>query len=92
MPIDVTYSQARSSLASLWDEATQNREEIIMHRRGKEDVSLIPTAELRSLQETLHLLSSPRNAARLISAIMRSEQGTVEAQTIEQLREEVGLA
>ncbi len=92
MPIDVTYSQARASLASLWDEATDNREEIIMHRRGKEDVSLIPTAELRSLLETLHLLSSPRNAARLISAIMRSEQGTVEAQTIEQLREEVGLA
>jgi antitoxin YefM len=92
MATEVTYSQARSALASLWDEVTENREEITMHRRGKEDVSLIPTAELRSLQETLHLLSSPRNAARLLAAIERSEQGTVEPQTIEQLRQEVGLA
>jgi antitoxin YefM len=91
MPVDVTYSKARSSLASLWDEAVDNREEIIMHRRGKESVSLIPTAELRSLQETLHLLRSPRNAARLLAAIRRSEEGLVEAQTIDELRKEVGL-
>lgn len=91
MSVDVTYSKARSSLASLWDEAVDNREEIIMHRRGKESVSLIPTAELRSLQETLHLLSSPRNAARLLAAIARSEQNVVEPQTIDELRKEVGL-
>ncbi len=91
MPVEVTYSKARSSLASLWDEAVDNREEIIMHRRGKESVSLIPTAELRSLQETLHLLRSPRNAARLRAALERSEQGVVEPQTIGELRKEVGL-
>lgn len=91
MSVDVTYSKARSSLASLWDEAVDNREEIIMHRRGRESISLIPTAELRSLQETLHLLRSPRNASRLLAAIDRSEQDVVEPQTIDDLRREVGL-
>ena len=92
MANDISYSQARSSLASIWDEIIENREEVVLHRRGKEDISLIPTAELRSLRETLHLLRSPRNAARLLAAIDRSEQGVVEPKSIEQLSAEVGLA
>lgn len=41
MAIQTTYSQARARLAALCDEVTANREVVIIHRRGAEDVALI---------------------------------------------------
>lgn len=37
--------------------------------------SPLPARELRSLKETVHLLRSPRNAARLLRALARSRAG-----------------
>jgi antitoxin YefM len=67
-----TYSYARENLAKLWNEVEESREEIILTRRGHEDVALLPARELRSLQETAHLLRSPQNAIRLLHALARS--------------------
>jgi antitoxin YefM len=67
-----SYSYARENLARLWDEVEDSREEIILTRRGHEDLALLPARELRSLQETAHLLRSPRNATRLLRALARS--------------------
>jgi antitoxin YefM len=53
MAIQTTYSQARARLAALCDEVTANREVVIIHRRGAEDVALISAPELSSLMETL---------------------------------------
>jgi antitoxin YefM len=79
-------------LASLLDEVTQNNEIVIIRRRGAEDVALISAAELTSLQETAHLLRSPRNAERLLRAPARAETGTGMPQTLKALRRETGLA
>ena len=92
MTIQTSYSDARVRLASLLDEVTQNNEVVIIRRRGAEDVALISAAELTSLQETAHLLRSPRNAERLLRALARAETGDGTPQTIEELRREVGLA
>jgi antitoxin YefM len=46
---------------------------------------------LDSLVETAHLLRSPKNAARLLSALRRALARKGKAQTVEQLREELGL-
>lgn len=72
MPIHVTQTQARASLAALCDAATQDGETVIIRRRGAEDVALVSAAELRSLEETAHLLRSPRNAERLLRALLRA--------------------
>ena len=72
MAIDVTYTEARANLARLWDEAVDNREPIIIRRRGKEDMAMLPADELAGLMETAHLLRSPRNAERLLSALARA--------------------
>lgn len=72
MPIRVTYTQARASLAALCDATAQGHETVIIHRRGAEDVALVSAAELRSLEETAHLLRSPRNAERLLRALLRA--------------------
>ena len=91
MPIQTTYSQARANLASLWDEVVQNREMVIIRRRGTEDVVLISADELAGLLETAHLLRSPKNAEWLLRALARAERGKGTPQTVGELREEVGL-
>jgi antitoxin YefM len=72
MPTGTTFSYARAYLAALCDQVVSSREPVIIHRRGAEDVALIDVAELRSLTETAHLLRSPKNAQRLITAIVRA--------------------
>ncbi|OGQ90021.1 MAG: prevent-host-death protein [Deltaproteobacteria bacterium RIFOXYC2_FULL_48_10] len=91
MAIQTTYTHARASLASLLDEVTQNREIVIIQRRGSEDVAMISADELAGVLETAHLLKSPKNAERLLTALDRVRKGSGSAQTIEDLRDEVGF-
>ena len=91
MAIETTYTKARANLATLCNEVTTNQEVVIIHRRGAEDVALISATELSSLLETAHLLRSPKNAKRLLTALTRAQQRTVAPQSVESLRREVGL-
>ncbi len=45
MPIQTTYTNARSQFAKLWDEVINNQEVVIIKRRGAEDVALIGKPE-----------------------------------------------
>lgn len=91
MTIQTTYTQARAQLAALLDQVTQDREIIIIQRRGSDDVALIAADELAGLLETSHLLRSPANAERLLNALNRVRQREGTTQSIEQLRREVQL-
>jgi antitoxin YefM len=91
MAIQTTYTHARARLASLIDEVTQNREVVIIQRRGREDVAMIAADELSGLLETAHLLRSPANAARLTAALERVREKAGISQSIDDLRREVGL-
>ena len=91
MAIQTTYSQARENLSSLLDQVTQDQETVIISRRGHEDVAMVSAAELASLLETAHLLRSPENARRLVKALQRAQAKTGKPQTLNQLREELGL-
>ncbi len=91
MTIQTTYTHARARLASLIDEVSKNREVVIIQRRGSEDVAMIAADELAGILETAHLLRSPANAERLLSALKRVRKGTGTPQTIDELRDEVGV-
>jgi antitoxin YefM len=91
MAIQTTYTLARARLASLLDEVTKNREVVIIQRRGSEDVAMITADELAGILETAHLLRSPNNAKRLLTALDRVRKGSGTPQTIDELRKEVGL-
>ncbi len=91
MAIQTTYTQARAGLASLLDEVTKNREVVIIQRRGCEDVAMITANELTGVLETAHLLRSPKNAKRLLTALDRVREGSGSSQTIDDLRNEVGI-
>lgn len=91
MATETTYTKARAHLAALCDKAASTHEPIIIHRRGAEDVALVSAAELRGLTETAHLLRSPKNAQRLIAALVRARERELPAETIDTLRREFGL-
>lgn len=91
MTIHTTYTQARDGLAGFLDQVTHNREVVVIHRRGEEDVALISAAELESLTETAYLLRSPANAERLLSALGRALKNEEKSLSTDELRREVGL-
>ena len=91
MVLETTYTSARANLAKLCHRVAADRDVVRITRRGGNDVVLISADELSGLLETAHLLRSPKNAARLLAALerVRADEGT--PQTLEELREEVGL-
>jgi antitoxin YefM len=91
MAIQTTYTQARANLAKLLDEVTQNQEVVVISRRKAEDVAMISASELRSILEIHHLLRSPNNAERLLTALSRAQSEKLPAQSVENLKQEVGL-
>ena len=91
MPIQTTYTSARANLAKLFDEVTENQEIVIINRRGANDVALIAAEELSSLMETAHLLRSPKNVQRLLTALKRAKSKTLRPRTVASLRKELGL-
>lgn len=91
MTLQTSYTHARAHLASLMNEVTKNREVVVIRRRDNEDVALIAADELAGILETAHLLRSPANSKRLLSALERVRQGGGTPQTIDELRGEVGF-
>ncbi len=64
---------------------------VVIQRREAEDVALIAADELESILETAHLLHSPKNAERLLTALRRAQQRALEPGAVDDLRAEVGL-
>jgi antitoxin YefM len=86
-----TYTHARANLAELCNEVASTREPIVISRRGAEDVALVAADELRSLMETAHLMRSPKNAQRLLTALLRAQGEDLPRETVDTLRREFGL-
>jgi len=91
MTIQTTYTNARARFAALMDEVVKNREVVIIQRRGSEDVAMIAADELAGILESAHLLRSPANADRLNTTLERVRKQTGTPQSIDELRQEVGL-
>jgi antitoxin YefM len=91
MVTKTTYSNARQSFRALWDEVISTREPVFITRRGAEDVALISADELSSLMETIHLLRSPENARRLLTALNRAYKDSVQPSYLDELKRELGV-
>ena len=87
----MTYTEARENLASIWDKTVSSREPVVISRRGAESVVMLPLEEWEGVTETAHLLRSPANARRLLSALLRAEKGEGKVMTREELGESFGL-
>jgi antitoxin YefM len=89
--LQTTYTNARANFAGLCDEVTENREIVVIRRRKGSNVAMIAADELQSLVESAHLMRSPKNAERLLSALERALKGVGDASSLKSLRSEVGL-
>lgn len=77
-----TYSKFRQNLKTFLDKVLSSRAPILVTRSKGEDVVVISKSDYESLQETLYLLSSPKNSERIAQAIKDYEGGKVKPQDI----------
>jgi len=70
-----TYSNFRQHLKSFLDKVFTDRSPLFITRSNGEDVVVMSKADYESMQETFHLMKSPKNAARLLKGIEEYEKG-----------------
>ena len=90
--VETTYTSLRQNLAWVMDRVVNDREVVIVRRKGDQRVAMIPADELSGLLEAAHLLRSPKNAGRLLSALKRAKQGKGKPESLDKLRQELGFA
>ena len=71
----VNYSDARQNLKGLMDRVVDDMTQIVVTRQKAEPVVMVSLSEWNSISETMHLLSTPTNADRLLSAIAQLSAG-----------------
>jgi antitoxin YefM len=71
----VTYSEARSSLKTVLDNVHDDADVTIISRRDGADAVVMSLDHYQSIMATMHLLSTPANAAHLAKSIAQHKAG-----------------
>jgi antitoxin YefM len=71
----VNYSTARNNLKSIFDSVYTDNEEVIIHRKGGENVVVIPFSEYNAMKESQYLLSNNANRERLLTSLSKARSG-----------------
>ena len=75
--IAANYSEFRTGLKSYLDSVEDDNETLIIKRKSGKGTVLISLDEYNSIMETLHLLSSRKNADRLYESIQQVKSGKI---------------
>jgi antitoxin YefM len=70
-----TYSNFRQNLKKFMDFVLSARVPLFVTRAKGDDVVVLSKTDYESMQETIHLLSSPKNAERIAIALEEYKQG-----------------
>ena len=79
----ITYTAAREGLASAMDAVCRDRSPVIITRNRDQSVVMLSLDDYEQMEETAHLLRSPANARRLLSAIGSLQKGKGRARKID---------
>lgn len=71
----LTYSDTRANLKAVMDRVVEDHAPVVVARQNGKPVVMMSLEDWHSIEETLYLLSSPRNAARLTEAIKELDAG-----------------
>lgn len=71
----LSFSDTRANLKAVMDRVVADRVPVTITRQKAEGVVMVSQSEWESIEETLYLLRSPKNAARLLEAIRGLEAG-----------------
>jgi len=75
--IATNFSEFRSDLKKFLDSVEDNNETLIIKRKTGKGTVLISLEEYNSLMETMHILSSKKNADRLYESIQQMKEGKI---------------
>jgi len=73
--IAANYSEFRNGLKKYLDSVEDDNETLIIKRKSGKGTVMISLDEYNSIMETLHLLSSRKNADRLYESIQQMKSG-----------------
>jgi antitoxin YefM len=71
----INFSDARNSLRAVIDQVVEDADVTVITRRDAPDAVVMSFDHYSSLMETVHLLSSPANAAHLAKSIAQARSG-----------------
>jgi antitoxin YefM len=74
----VNFSDARNSLRNVIDQVVADADVTVISRRDAPDAVVMSFDYYSSLMETVHLLSSPANAAHLAKSLAQARAGQVQ--------------
>ena len=74
----VSYTELRANLAGYMDEVCDSKAPLLVTRQNARSVVMLAEDEYVGLLETLHLLRSPANAARLLESIGEADRGRLQ--------------
>jgi antitoxin YefM len=73
----VSYSELRANLAGFMDEVCNTHAPLLVTRQNARSVVMISEDDYEGLMETVHLLRSPANAARLLESVAQANSGAL---------------
>ena len=79
---NVSYTELRSNLAAYMDQVCDDRAPLVVTRQNARSVVMLSEEEYEGLIETVHLLKSPANAARLLRSIKEADEGKAVAREL----------
>jgi antitoxin YefM len=71
----ISYTAARNRLARTMDKVNEDRAPVLITRQRGKPAVLMSLEDFNAYEETAHLMRSPRNAARLRSAVRQLAAG-----------------
>lgn len=71
----LNYSETRSNLKDVMDRVVESHTPVVVARKRGEAVVMVSLADWNAMEETLHLLSNPRNATRLDEGVRQLDAG-----------------
>jgi antitoxin YefM len=76
----ITYTTAHTKLAKTMDQVCEDHAPVIITRNKAQSVVMMSLEDYEALQETAHLLHSPKTTRRWLESIAELEEGAEGAQ------------
>ena len=78
----LSLTEARNNLKAVFDSVYLDNDEVVIHRKGHENVVVISFDEYNSMKETNYLLKSPKNKEILLRSLKDAREGKVLAKAL----------
>lgn len=71
----MSFTETRANLKAVIDRVVADKVPVAITRQRGEGVVMVSASEWASIEETLYLLQSPKNAERLLASIVELDAG-----------------